>query len=92
MAEPSTWAVRPLYVRVPPGERRRPVAMVRMAVGPLEFELAVSRRKKSGLAVRSPMAEGGPAISATPEVWELIKKAALAAVAIDPAARDHLIG
>ncbi len=64
----ASWAVRPLSVHVPPGERRNPVAMVRLAVGPLELELAVSRLKKSGLAVRAPMAEGGmPAVGAAPE-------------------------
>ena len=41
--------------------------MVRMAVGPLEVVLAVSRLKKSGLAVRRPVSDGGaPAISAAP--------------------------
>ncbi len=67
--------------------------MVRMAVGPLEVVLAVSRLKKSDLVVRPPMAEGGvPAISAAPEVWGLIEKAAVDAVAADPAAREHVLG
>lgn len=87
------WTVRAISVRVPPGERRNPVAMVRLAVGPLELELAVSRLKKSGLMVRPPMAEGGtPAISAAPEVWAVIEKAAVAAVAGDLAVREHLLG
>ncbi len=68
-AEAAPRALRPLAVHVPPGERRNPVATVRLAVGPLEMTLAVSRLKKSGLMVRPPMAEGGaPAISAAPEV------------------------
>ncbi len=93
MTEPATWAVRPLSVHVPPGERRNPIAMVRMAVGPLEMTLAVSRLKKSDLVVRPPMADGGtPAISAAPEVWAEIEKAAVAAVAGDPAAREHVLG
>ena len=92
-AEPATWTVRPLSVHVPPGERRNPIAMVRMAVGPLEMTLAVSRLRKSGLAVRPPMAEGGsPAISAAPEVWAVIEKAAVGAVAADPSAREHVLG
>ncbi len=67
--------------------------MVRLALGPLELELAVSRLRKSGLAVRPPMAEGGvPAVSAGPEVWAVIEKAAAAAVAADPTARDHVLG
>ena len=67
MTEPATWTVRPLSVHIPPRERRNPIAMVRLAVGPLEMTLAVSRLKKSDLVVRPPMAEGGvPAISAAP--------------------------
>ena len=93
MTEPATWTVRPLSVHVPSGERRNPIAIVRLAVGPLEMTLAVSRLKKSGLAVRAPMAEGGvPAISAAPEVWAVIEKAAVGAVAADPAAREHVLG
>ncbi len=60
MTDPaSSWAVRPLSVHVPPGERRNPVAMVRLAVGPLELVLAVSQLRKSGVVVRPPMAWGG---------------------------------
>ncbi len=74
-AEPAPWAVRPLSVHVPPGERRNPVAMVRMAIGPLEVVLGVSRLKKSGLVVRLPMAEGvAPVVSAAPEVWAVIER------------------
>ena len=66
-AEPAAWAARPLSLHVPPGERRNPVATVRLAVGPLGVVLAVSRLKKSGLAVRPPVSDGGaPAISAAP--------------------------
>ncbi len=86
-------AARPLSVHVPPGERRNPVATVRMAVGPLEVVLAVSRLKKSDLVVRPPMAEGGvPAISAAPEVWAVVERAAVGAVATDPVAREHVLG
>ena len=92
-AELASWAPRALSVHVPPGERRNPVAMVRMAVGPLEVVLAVSRLRKSGLMVRSTATEGGvPAISAAPEVWAEIEKAAVGAVAADPAAREHVLG
>jgi hypothetical protein len=68
MTDPaSSWAVRPLSVHVPPGERRNPAAMVRLPVGPLEMVLAVSRLRKSGLAVRPPVSGGStPAISAAP--------------------------
>ncbi len=67
--------------------------MVRMAVGPLEMTLAVSRLKKSGLAVRPPIADGGiPAVTADPEVWAEIEKVAVSAVAADPSARDHVLG
>lgn len=67
--------------------------MVRMAVGPLEVVLSVSRLKKSGLAVRPPMADSGvPAIGSAPEVWAMIEKAAVAAVVEDPAAREHVLG
>ena len=44
----------------------------------------MSRLRKSGLAVRSPMTEDGvPAIDAAPEVWAVIEKAAIAAVATE---------
>ncbi len=67
--------------------------MVRLADVPLEVVLPVSRLRKSGLAVRSPMADSGvPAVSAAPEVWAVIEKAAVAAVASDPAAREHVLG
>ena len=67
--------------------------MVRLAVGPLEMTLAVSRLKKSGLAVRPPIADGGiPAVTADPEVWAEIEKVAVSAVAADPSARDHVLG
>lgn len=93
MTEPATWTVRPLSVHVPPGERRNPIAMVRLAVGPLEMTLGISRLKKAGLMVRPPMAEGGvPAISAAPEVWAVIEKTAVSAVAADPVAREHVLG
>ena len=91
MTDLATWTVRPLSVRVPPGERRNPAAMVRLAVGPLV--LTVSRLRKAGLAVRPPMADGGvPAVSASPEVWAVVEKAAVAAVAADPVAREHVLG
>lgn len=39
------------------------------------------------------MAEGGvPAISAAPEVWAVIERAAVGAVAADPVAREHVPG
>ena len=93
MTDATTWAVRPLAVHVPPGERRNPAAMVRLAVGPLELVLTVARLRKSGLAVRPPMAEGGtPAIGAEPAVWAVIEKVAVGAVAGDPVAREHVLG
>jgi hypothetical protein len=92
MSEP-TWEVRPLSVRVPPGERRNPVAVVRLAIGPLEVVLAVSRLRRSGLVVRVPMSDGGgPAIGAGPEAWAAIEEVAIAAVAGDPVAREHVLG
>jgi hypothetical protein len=85
--------VRPLSVHVPPGERRNPVAVVRTAVGLLEVVLPVSRLRKSALTVRSPMADGGlPAVSAAPEVWAEVERAAVAAVLDDPAAAQHVLG
>ena len=64
-----------------------------MAVGPLELALAASRLKKAGFWVRPTMSDGGtPAISAGSEVWMVIEKAAIAAVAGDPAAREHVLG
>jgi hypothetical protein len=43
--------------------------------------------------VRPPEAGGGaPAISAAPEVWAVIEKAAVGAVAGDPVAREHVLG
>ena len=94
MNEPATWAVRPLSVHVPQSGRRKPAAMVRLAVGPLELVLMVSRLKRcrSGLAAQAPTADGGtPAIGADPETWAAIEAAAVAAVMADPAARGRVL-
>ena len=62
----TDWTPRAISVRVPAGERRNPIAMVRMELGPLMLELGVSRLKKTGLMVRLPMGEGGvPAVEWT---------------------------
>jgi hypothetical protein len=93
MTDATTWAVRPLSVHVPPGERRNPVAVVRLAVGPPEVAVAVARLKRSGLAVRPPMAECGvPAANAEPELWAAVERTAPTAVAADPAASRHVLG
>ncbi len=92
-AEPATWAVRPRSVHVPAEEWRSPFATVRMAAGPLELLLAVSRLRNSGVAVHPPMAEGGtPAVGAASEVWAAIEEAAVTAVAADPVARRRVLG
>jgi hypothetical protein len=91
-AEAATRAVRPRSVHVFPEGRRKPIAMVRLTVGPLEVVLTVSRLRKPGVVVRPPMSERcAPAVSAAPEVWAVIEQAAIAAVA-DPAAREHVLG
>ncbi len=93
MTDLATWPVRPLSVRVLLDGRRKPAAMVRLVVGPLELVVAVSRLRKEGVVVRPPMAEGGvPAVGADPEVWVVIERAAIAEVAGDPAAREHVLG
>jgi hypothetical protein len=39
------------------------------------------------------MGDGGvPAIEAEPEAWQVIEAAAIAAVAADPVAREHVLG
>ena len=55
----SDWVIRALSVRLPPRTRRPPFVLVRIAVGPLVLELSVSRLRKFGLVVRSPVSEGG---------------------------------
>lgn len=76
--------MRPISVHVPPGLRRTPVATAR---------LAVSRLRRLGLAVRRPMADGGVrAVGADPGLWAAIERAAVAALAADPAVRDHVLG
>ncbi|MBL6079689.1 hypothetical protein JMJ56_16850 [Belnapia sp. T18] len=78
---------------MPPGERRNPVAMVRLAVGPLTLLLPVSRLRKAGLAVRLPMGEGGvPAVEADAATWDTSQQATIGAVMLDQAAREHLFG
>ena len=92
-AEAATRAVRPLSVHVLLEGRRKPVAIVRLAIGPLEVVLSVSHLKKWGLAARPPMVDGGaPAVSAAPEVWAVIEKATVAAAAGDPVTREHVLG
>lgn len=93
MTEQDERPIRPLSVRLPPGERRNPVALARVAVGPLQLELVVSRLKKGGITVRSPVSEGGlPAIEAEPAAWAVIERAAIEAVLRDQAAGEHLFG
>jgi hypothetical protein len=84
---PQVVTVRPLAA-----ERRTPVVIVHVVVGPLVLVLGVVRLRRR-LQVRPPVADGGgPAIGAKPEVWEPIEQAVLAAVQVDPAARAHLFG
>jgi hypothetical protein len=85
LGTPRVVTVRPLAA-----ERRTPVVIVHVVVGPLVLVLGVVRLRRR-LQVRPPVADcGGPAIAARPEVWELIEQAVLAAVQVDPAARAHL--
>jgi hypothetical protein len=78
-------AVRPLSE-----DRRTRVVLVDVRVGPLVVVLAVARLRRQ-VVVRLPLADDGePAIGASPEMWERIKAAALAAVEADPAARAYL--
>ena len=83
----------PRVVTVKPfvAERRTLIVIVHVVVGPLLLVLGVVRLRRK-LQVRPPVADGGPAIGARPEVWELIEQAVLAAVQADPAARAHLFG
>jgi hypothetical protein len=83
---PRVVTVRPLAA-----ERRTPVVIVHVVVGPLLLVLGVVRLRRR-LQVRPPVADGGgPAIGASPEVWELIEQAVLAAAQADPAARAHVM-
>lgn len=89
----TTFTPRVVSVRVPPGERRNPIAMVRMELGPFFLSLGVSRLKKSGLIVRLPMGEGGePALEVDAETWPLVEQAAIAGVMADQVAREHVLG
>src|SRR6476620_1199323 len=82
---------RVIAVRVLAAERRTPVVIVHVVVGPLLLVLGVVRLRRR-LQVRPPMADGGgPAIGAKPEVWEPIEQAVLAAVQVDPAAWAHVL-
>ena len=84
---PRVVSVRPLVA-----DRRSPVVIVHVLVGPLVLVLGVARLRRR-LQVRPPVADGGgPAIGASPEVWDPIEQAVLAAVQADPAARAHLFG
>src|SRR4051794_40873190 len=84
---PRVVTVRPLAA-----ERRTPVVIVHVVVGPLLLVLSVVRLRRR-LQVRPPVADGGgPAIAASPEVWAPIEQVVLAAVQADPAARAHLFG
>jgi hypothetical protein len=79
--------VRPLVA-----ERRTPVVIVHVVIGPLVLVLGVVGLRHK-LQVQPPVADGGaPAIAAKPEVWEPIERAVLGAVQADPAARAHLFG
>jgi hypothetical protein len=83
---PRVVSVRPLAA-----ERRTPVVIVHVLVGPLVLVLGVVRLQRR-LQVRPPVADGGgPAIGARPEVWGPIEQAAIAAVKADPAALAHVM-
>jgi hypothetical protein len=85
---PTPGTPRVVTVRPLAAERRTPVVIVHVVVGPLVLVLGVVR-----LQVRPPVADGGgPAIGASSEVWASIEQAVLAAVQADPAARAHLFG
>jgi hypothetical protein len=89
---PGQIAPRVVSVRPLAAERRTPVVVVHVVVGPLVLVLGVVRLRRK-LQVRRPVADGGgPAIAAKPEVWEPIERAVLAAAQADPAARAHLFG
>ncbi|MBL6458680.1 hypothetical protein JMJ55_25415 [Belnapia sp. T6] len=93
MTKPVVQTIRALSVRVLPGKRRNPTAIVRVRVGPLTVSVAVALLRKSGLTARLPMDDDGrPAIEARPEVWTAIQKVAFEAVIHDPAASEHLFG
>ena len=82
---PRVVSVRPLAA-----ERRTPVVIVHLVVGPLVLVLSVVKLRRR-LQVRPPVADGGgSAIGAKPELWELIEQAVLAAAQADPAAQAHL--
>ena len=83
---PRVVSVRPLAA-----QRRTPVAIVHVAIGPLVLVLGVVRLQRK-LRVRPPVADGGgPAIGAKPEVWAPIEEAAIAAVKADRAALAHVM-
>jgi hypothetical protein len=89
---PAQAAPRVVTVRPLAAERRTPVVIVHVMVGPLVLVLGVVRLRRR-LQVRPPVADGGgPAIGASLEVWASIEQAVLAAVQADPAARAHLFG
>ncbi|SDE42158.1 hypothetical protein [Belnapia rosea] len=93
MIEPTPWQIRPLPAYVPPGVRRNPLVMARVAVGPLVIQLAVLQTRKDGLVVREPYGEGGqPAIETEAAVWEAIRQAAIASVLETPETRGFLCG
>src|SRR5689334_13120143 len=82
--------VRACAVRPLPPDRRTRVVLAHVAVGPMVLVLGVARLRK-GLEVRPPVAgDGGPAIGVSPELWERIEAAALAAVQADPDTREYL--
>ena len=89
-AELSLPEVRACAVRLLPADRRTRVALAHVVVGPVVLVLSVARLRR-GLEVRPPVAEDGrSAIGASPELWERMRVAALAAVQADPDARAHL--
>ena len=85
--------ITPRVISVKPlgAQRRTPVAIVHVVVGPLVLVLGVVRIQRK-LMVRPPVADGGgSAIGAKPEVWGPIERAAIAAVRADPVALAHVM-
>lgn len=78
--------------RVPPGGRRTPFILARVAFGPVDLAFSVARLKRGELVVRPPLAaDGGSAVAMSAEVEAEVSDMILAAVAAAPEMQEHLV-
>ena len=87
-------APRAVSIEIPETERRTPLVLVRVALGPLTVAVGVVLTRSGWLEARPPLSVlGKPAVETEPPgQWDEVEAVAVAAVRGDAAAQRHLEG